>query len=482
MNIVFIAAESAPYAKVGGLADVVGSLPQALKKLGHEVIVIMPHHGLIDARKYDLTEIDSFDYSWSGSNARVQVSTHDQGRVPYYFVKGWPYFTGEEDSLYNYDTGIDLGRYLFFSAVSLGVLKRLAQDEGWRPDVIHVHDWHTSFVPYIHRVWYHDDPVIGGASTVLSIHNIKYQGWGAGWHLSQANFPAPEDHLLKASGLSDNALAIGVMYSTILSTVSPNYAQEITTYEGAHGLDGLIHARMAHLLGILNGIDVDRWNPATSKMLPSPYSIDTLNVKTENKLAIQNLLGLPLREDVPLVGAVTRLDDQKGPSIMFPALHHLLYHAEMQFVLLGTGDPHWEYEARLLAEKYPEKASCQVVFSEKLAEEIYAASDMFLMPSLFEPCGLGQMIAMRYGSLPVVRGVGGLADTVSPYEGFVFRDYDRDAVIYALSEALELYYNHPSYWRARQQAVMSRDFSWEASARKYSDLYRWSMELKRIYG
>lgn len=482
MNIVFIATESAPFAKVGGLADVIGSLPQALKRIGHDVIVVMPHHGLVDDQKYPLTEVDSFDYGWMGGSTDVTVSTHQWGGVQYCFVRGWPYFTGEENYVYNYDTGVDLGRYLFFSAAALGVIRRFSQEKGWRPDVIHVNDWHTSFVPYLLSTWYRNDPFIGGAATVLSIHNIKYQGWGAGWHLSQANIPAPDDHLLNAAGLTDNALAIGVMYSNILSTVSPNYAAEITTYEGAHGLDGLIHARMSHLMGILNGIDTERWNPAASKLIPASYTPQTPALKKQNKLALQDALGLPVSEEIPLVGAVTRLDDQKGPAIMFPALHHMLHHAEMQFVLLGTGDPHWEYEARVLAEKYPHKASCQITFSEKLAEQIYAASDMFLMPSLFEPCGLGQMIAMRYGSLPVVRSVGGLADTVSPAEGFVFRDYSREAVIYALSEALELYYNHPEYWLARQQAVMYRDFSWETSARKYSDLYRWSMELKRIYG
>jgi len=481
LNVVFIAAECAPFAKVGGLADVVGALPQALAALGHQVRVIIPCHGIINTDQHGLELSAGFWMDWSGSTTRVDVLTVERGGVTHDFIRGWPYFSAEDSFVYAGDDGLNAGRFLFFCAAALEWLRQCAEENGAAPDLIHVHDWHTAPIPYLLFHRYQDDPFLGGVATLFSIHNMQYQGWGIGWHLERAGLPAVDHPLLTASGKADNALAVGLLYATMLSTVSPTYAQEITTYEGGNGLDGLTHARQSRLVGILNGIDTARWNPGTSRTLTETYTPQTLDNKRHNKLALQNALGLPLRSDVPLAAAVTRLVDQKGISIMVPAVRHMLYHAEMQFVLLGTGDPHWEHESRGIGFDYPQKAAIQIGFNEQLSEQIYAGADLFLMPSLFEPCGIGQMLAMRYGSLPVVRAVGGLLDTVDPTVGFLFKGYNRQELVQAISEGLDVFYNNPQQWRARQAAAMSRDFSWGTSARQYAELYHTTVEMHNKY-
>ncbi len=481
MNVVFVAAECAPYAKVGGLADVAGSLPQALTRLGHRVVVIIPGHGVIRTDMHGIAPHSTFDMSWNGEVSRVEVLTAQSGGVPVYFLRSWPFFTGHEDFIYHQDEGVNVGRYLFFSAAALAFSRRLAQQESWRPDVFHLHDWHTGPVALLLARLYRGDSVLGEAASVLSIHNMRYQGWGIGWHIARAGLPMVDNQLLLATGLADNSLAIGLVYSTMLSTVSARYAQEITTYEGGFGLDGLVHARQMRLVGIVNGIDTVRWNPAASTAITAPYDAETLNRKVDNKLALQKKLGLPARPEVPLASAVTRLVDQKGPDIMAAGVRHMLHYADMQFVVLGTGDPHWEAEMRRLATDYPEKASAQIMFDENLSEEIYAGSDIFLMPSLFEPCGIGQMLAMRYGTLPVVRAVGGLVDTVDPAIGFLFTDYSANGVIAGLSAALDVFYRNPAGWLERQRRAMALDFSWDASARRYVQLYERAVAVHRSY-
>lgn len=481
MNILFMAAECSPYVKVGGLGDVVGTLPLVLAHMGHSVCVIVPHHGVIDDARFGLGKYTSFQMTWNGGIAQVRVSSVEREGVTIYFVRGWPFFSPHEDFVYSPDEGIDVGRFLFFSAAGLELVRRLAAREEWKPDVIHVHDWHTALVPYLINRVYASDRVLGRVTTLLSIHNMQYQGWGVSWHIAHAGLPPVNHPLLVAMGKTNSALAVGLAYSTMLSTVSPSYAQEITTPEGGYGLDGLLHARALHLVGILNGIDTGHWNPATSQHIAAPYDASTLPRRVENKLALQAEMGLPMRADVPLVGAVTRLVEQKGPGIMIPAMRWTLETAEIQFVLLGAGMPHYEQAAVQVGEDYPGQAAVRLTFDESLAEHIYAGADVFLMPSLFEPCGIGQMIAMTYGALPLVRAVGGLADTVDPETGFLFKDYHASALGFALDGVLGLYHGNQRDWRARQRRAMRHDFSWERSARRYLRLYRQAVTVRRTY-
>ncbi|HEC21771.1 MAG TPA: glycogen synthase [Chloroflexi bacterium] len=479
MNVTFIAVECAPFVKVGGLGDVVGTLPRVLARLGEHVSVVVPHHGVIDDARFGLRPLTSFDMVWNESTTRVDVAATEWEGVTVYFIRGWPFFDAGERFVYSHDEGIDVGRFLFFSAAALALVRRMAEAEAWQPDLFHIHDWHTSTVPYLLQCLYRGDPILGGAATLLSIHNIRYQGRGVGWHLARAGLPPVDHPLLRAMGQTDNTLAIGLAYSTMLSTVSPTYAREIADPEGGYGLDGLVHARLSRLVGVLNGIDVQRWNPATSPHLTARYDADSLERRAENKRALQREIGLPECPDVPLMGAVMRLVEQKGPGILFPAVRRVLSEREAQFVLLGTGMPHYEDQARQLGRDFPGRASVNLTFNELLAERIYAGIDLFLMPSLFEPCGLGQMIAMRYGALPVARAVGGLVDTVTPDTGFLFADYDAGALRGAIHQALDVYTGQPDRWRERQRRAMQRDFSWERSARRYVDLYRQAVRLHR---
>lgn len=481
MNIVFVAAECAPFIKVGGLADVVGTLPPELHRLGgHRLVTIVPHYGTVDDAKFGIKLVDTFDLAWNGAVTRVEVSHTQHDDVDTYFLRGWPYFSTAEDFVYHNDEGTNVGRYLFFNMAALEWTRRLGERDGFKPDLFHIHDWHTAFVAYLLEQVYMHDPILGGAATLFSIHNMMYQGWGVGWHIANAGLPPVDSGLLRAMGKLDNSLGIGIAFSNMLSTVSPTYAQEITTMEGGYALDGLLHARMSRMIGILNGIDVQRWNPATSTAIPHPFSQDTLDERVKNKKLLQKELGLPVLERIPLVGVVTRLVDQKGIDILINAVRHMLWHRQMQFVVLGSGMEHFEAGMRQIEADYRGKAKALITFNEPLSERIYAGSDLFLMPSLFEPCGIGQMLAMRYGSLPVVRKVGGLADTVDPNSGFLFGPYDTWSLIGAMDKALDVF-SQPEQWRRMQVNAMSKDFAWEQSARRYLDLYRVSVDVHRAY-
>ena len=481
MNILFIAAECAPFVKVGGLGDVVGALPEAIRKLGHNVRVFLPHYGAIDDEHFGVSPCLSFPMQWNDAEVTVEVACVEKDGVPHYLLRGWPIFAAEHPTIYHQDEGMDVGRFLFFSAASLEFVKVLAHDEGWRPDIYHVHDWHTGYIPYLLHAVYGEDEVLARSPSLLSIHNLRYQGWGVGWHFDRAGIPPVDNSLLLAMGREDNSLAIGLAYATMLNTVSPTYAEEITTDLGGFGLDGLLHARLARLVGILNGIDTDRWNPADSVDLIQPFDVRTLEKRVRNKTGLQAELGLPLHTDTPMIGAIMRLVEQKGTEILFPAMRQLLADTDAQFVLLGSGQYDYETMAWWLGHDFPDKVAIRLAFDETLAERIYAACDIFAMPSVFEPCGIGQMIAMRYGSLPVVRAVGGLIDTVRPDIGFLFSDLQAGALQYALKEALEVWRLRPKDWQNRQRQAMALDYSWRRSAQRYVELYEEAIALRRRY-
>ncbi|MBL8116144.1 MAG: glycogen synthase [Anaerolineae bacterium] len=485
INILFVSAEAAPFAKVGGMADVVGSLPAALRKLGVDARVIIPHYGFINDDKFQITPLFQFEFPRTTGTTDVTVYRAVQDGVPVYFVKGWPFFGGES-AVYS-DWNNDVPRFLFFNQVALAVAWELRQREGWFPDVFHVNDWHTGLIPFLLN-YNSPDPVWSQAASVLSIHNMAYQGEHVGGWLWQLGIPGRNHPELLWRGLSDNLLAIAIAYSDTVSTVSPRYATEIQYPYMGYGLDGLVRSRASDMIGILNGLDVDYWNPETDKLLVSNYNASNFTEKRlPNKRQLQQDAGLQVRDDIPVIGVVSRLVAQKGFDMALPALRQLLSDTEVQFILLGAGDPELDYHFWRLGKDFPTRSRIYQGYNAALAQRIYAGSDIFLMPSHFEPCGIGQMIAMRYGSLPLVRETGGLADTVENYDngpadrgtGFVFSWEQPEAVLNTIRWALDTYHHKPDAWRRMQSRAMSMELSWEKSARQYIDLYQNAISKRR---
>jgi starch synthase len=474
MRVLMIASEVAPFAKTGGLADVAGSLPKALAALGHDVRVVMPAYAAIEAAavsgRWGITaDPVQLRVPVAGGllSAGVFRATLPGADVPVYFIAERSLF--DRPNLYGY--GDDTYRFAFFSRAALDLLVAAL---GWRPDLVHAHDWHAA--PAI--VWlatagrgdlrYRDLP------TVLTIHNLMHQGRGPRQVLSYLGIDAWR--LLEEGADEVNFMARGIYHATMINTVSPTYAREILTPEYGERLDGLLRYRHFDVHGILNGLDYDTWNPATDQHLAAPYDSASSTRKAENKKALQQRLGLPV-DDVPLVSMVTRLDAQKGLDITGHVIHLLLngIAGEAQFVVLGSGAAEFESMFRQLAGYHTKKMVAILRYDAALAPLIYAASDLFLMPSRFEPCGLGQMIAMRYGTVPVVRATGGLADTVHEGDtGFTFGPYGVNAFWDALVRGVTACRAGGQAWRDIVRRDMAADFSWTTSARGYEQLFHWA--------
>ncbi len=481
LKILSLSSEVAPFAKTGGLADVCGSLPKALAALGHDVRIVMPAYGSIEqaARegKYNIRSHPTTLRVPMGPE-RIPAGvlhTHLPGsEVPAFFIADWHRF-GDRMGIYGYWD--DPFRFAFYSRAALDLMIAALD---WRPDVIHAHDWHAA--PAI--TWLDTagrcDERYSGIPTVFTIHNLMHQG-NAPWRVF--------DYLgLVTHGLFDecygevNFMARGIFHATMINTVSPTYSREIMTKEGGCGLDGLLRYRHFDVHGILNGLDYDVWDPNKDENLTQTYDRDSLDKRVINKRALQERVGLPQRDDVPLLAMITRLDFQKGLDIAGHVFHLLLNNeaGDVQIVVLGSGDPHYEGSLRHLAGYHNQKMAAILKYDPHLAPLIYGGSDLFLMPSLFEPCGLGQLIAMRYGSVPIVRATGGLADTVrDSVTGFTFTDYKWEDFWHKTREALHIYQVDPESWRAIQQNGMKNDYSWEVSARSYQQLYEWAIARVR---
>ena len=480
LKILCLSAEVAPFAKTGGLGDVAGSLPKALRALGHDVRVVMPAYQSLEA-KGRAGELDAMPWTLNvplGIGAlRVPAGVFQSqlpgSDVPVYFIAQRSLFDRPE--IYGYAD--DPYRFSFFSRAALDLT--LALD--WRPDIVHAHDWHTApAVTWLATAGQADDRY-RGLPSLFTIHNLAHQGrthWGLLDYLGVIT------HGLVEEGYGQvNFMARGIYHATLINTVSPTYAREIMTKEGGAGLDGLLRYRHYDVHGILNGLDDDAWNPAANKNLAQHFDADHLEDRLENKRALQARLGLPQKDEVPLVAMVSRLDWQKGLDIVGHVIHLLLngYAGDAQFVVLGTGAQHYEDMFAHLASYHHDKMSAVLTFAGELAPLIYGGSDLFLMPSRFEPCGLGQLIAMRMGSVPVVRATGGLADTVQDgVTGFTFDDYSADAFWNALQRALYIYNVDRASWRQIQRNGMTTDFSWGRSANGYQQLYEWAMA--RMHG
>jgi len=469
MRVLIVSAEVAPFAKVGGLADVAAALPRALAELGVKVAIVMPKYRGVEG-KAELEEVSRFSVPVRGEDKECVTF---RGRlpgceVPVYFLGHDPYFDREQ--IYGEGGGDypdSLERFTFLSRGTLA----LAEYLDLSPDVVHVNDWHTALVP----VYLAAGLGPRGAKTVLTIHNLAYQGVFP-WE-QKGVLGLREEHLclLEHEGKL-NLLKGGILSADLLTTVSPSYAQEIL--ERGEGLEEYLGARKKDLAGVLNGVDYSVWNPETDPHLWANYSAEDLSGKAENKQRLQEELGLEPDPRAPLVGMISRLAEQKGFDLVMEAFDRMMA-LGIQFVLLGTGDPRYEAFFREAAGRYRGRAAALITFSEEWAHRIEAASDIFLMPSRFEPCGLNQMYSLRYGTVPVARATGGLADTVREYDperdegnGFTFEEYTPEAVLSALRRAVDLYLRDPEAWRRLQVRGMREDHSWQASALKYLTLYR----------
>ena len=483
LRILILSAEVAPFAKTGGLGDVAGALPKALAHLGHDVRVVMPAYQAQE--RAARAEEGSFAAIPGGLMVPTGLGplpagileTHLPGSdVPLYLVAESSLF--DRPNIYGYDD--DPYRFAFFSRAALTLTAAL----GWRPDVVHAHDWHAApAVMWLATSGAGEDR-FREIATLLTIHNLAHQGRSSRRVLGYLGVAAPP--MLEETGWDEvNFMARGIYHATAINTVSPTYAREIMTPEGGNGLDGLLRARRDDVHGILNGLDTEVWDPATDGRLAQTFDVARPERRIANKLALQARLGLPEDPHVPVVAMVTRLDAQKGMEITGHVIHLLLsgLAGDAQFVLLGTGAKLYENAFSHLASYHRRKMAAVLTFASDLAPLIYGGSDLFLMPSLFEPCGLGQMIAMRYGSVPVVRATGGLADTVRDGgTGFTFDAFTAEAFWTALQRALLVYNTDADAWARLRRNGMASNFSWEESALGYESLYERAVRRVRSYG
>lgn len=469
LKILFLSAEVDPFAKMGGLGDVGGSLPKALRQLGHDVRVVMPAYRKIEQGYEGVTALPLQLNVPTGAGlipAGVFEGRLPDSDVPIYFIAQHHLF--DRPQVYGY--GDDPYRFAFYSRAALDLMVAAL---AWRPDVVHAHDWHTA--PAI--TWLATagqvDPRYANMPTLFTIHNLAHQG-RTGWQIF--DYLGLQTHGLREEGYGEvNFMARGIYHATLVNTVSPTYAQEITTPMGGAGLDGLLRYRGRDLSGILNGLDYGVWDPAGDPRLVARYDAERLQERKSNRHALQAYLGLPQKDYVPLVAMVSRLDYQKGLDITGHVLHLLMngFAGDAQFVVLGTGAPEYEQMLAQLAGYHRDKMTAVLAYNANLAPLIYAGSDIFIMPSLFEPCGLGQLIAMRYGSVPLVKATGGLADTVLEGEtGFTFRHHTAGDFWQAMQRATYVYNTDRAGWRQIQLNGMAADYSWAKSAEGYEALYR----------
>ena len=468
MKVCFIAAEAAPFVKVGGLGDVIGSLPKALRQLGVDARVVLPLYSSIDRERFGLKykAYQFVDLGWRHSYCGI-FETEVDG-VPCYFIDNEQYFN--RDSIYGQ---IDDGeRFAFFSKAALEILPAL----DFKPDVVNVNDWHTALsVIYLDVLKSREAEFYKDMKSVLSIHNIEFQGRFNPYEMG--NLFGLENKYFDALIYNGdvNLLKGAIQLADRVNTVSETYAREILDPYFSYGLDKILTVEQGKLRGILNGIDVDKFNPKTDPMIPVNYDLKTFEDKVQNKLAFQKEMDLEVNADIPLIGMVTRLTHQKGIDLILQASEEILK-TGAQLVILGTGDAHYESALRSLEHYRHDRVRSILLFSNEMSAKIYAASDLFLMPSKTEPCGLSQLISMRYGTVPVVHCVGGLRDTVIPFtgvegNGFTFESFQAGDMMDAIYRAVTCFYQSPDEWKQIIKNNLQKDVSWEQSAKKYLDLY-----------
>ena len=477
-NILFAASEGVPFIKSGGLADVVGSLPKELDHEYYDVRVLMPKYACMKQEVKDrMTYLTSFYMDFDWQSMYVGILTAQADGVTYYFIDNEDFFNTQK--IYTDDALFEIRRYAFFSKAALSALPVI----GFRPDIIHCHDWQTGLIPVYLQERFQDNEFYHGIKTIMTIHNLKFQGkWNvqdvenitglSGYYFTPDKLEAYKDA---------NLLKGGLVYANAITTVSPTYAEEIKTPFYGEGLDGLLNARSHDLRGILNGIDYDTFNPTTDTRIAKPYDAENFRKeKVKNKIALQKELGLKEDPTCFMIGIVSRLTDQKGFDLIAYVLEEMLNTDAIQIVVLGTGEERYENMFRYFDWKYHDKISANIYYSEDLSHKIYASSDAFLMPSLFEPCGLSQLMALRYGTIPIVRETGGLKDTVMPYNqyegtgtGFTFANYNAHEMMNTIRYAEQVYYDRKRDWNKIVDRAMAADFSWKVSAGQYQVMYDW---------
>ena len=471
MKVLFAASEAHPFIKTGGLGDVMGALPKSLAKLGVDVRVVIPKYKNIkDELKQKLQFVKWFTVSVGWRNQYCGIFQYQYKGVIYYFIDNEYYFN--RDGLYGYyDDG---ERFAFFNRAVLEFIKQI----DWQPDLINCNDWQTGMVPVLLNLEYKKDEFYSKIKTVFSIHNLLFKGSFSPKVLPEL-FGYDYMPLVNGSVELDGSVSFlkgGLNYCDQITTVSNTYAEEIKTPQYGEGLDGFLRSKSYYLMGIVNGIDYEEFNPQDDKLIFKNFNINSIDNKVQNKLSLQRELGLPQKKDTPMIGLISRLTHQKGCDLIVNMIDRLLQR-DIQLVILGTGDYWYEETFKNLQYRYPDKVSANIKFDNTLAHKIYAATDMFLMPSLFEPCGLGQLIALRYGSIPIVRETGGLKDTISPYNqyngvgnGFGFKNFNSNELMQIIEYALTIY-NDKNAWNNIIRQAMNSDNSWEKSAMQYKWLY-----------
>lgn len=474
MKILFVSSEIAPFAKTGGLGEISETLPVALKSQGQQICLFMPLYKKVK-EQFKLEQIDcSLDIPLGPLTKTAKLRKgYLREDIEIYFIENDEFF--DRDYLYNTPEGDypdNALRFLFFCRSVLEMLKVI----GYKPDIIHLNDWQTSFIAVYLKTIYKDDEFFQNIKVVLTIHNLAYQGVFNKENIIYTGLDSNSSVLKELEFWGKiNFLKGGIVYSDIITTVSPRYSKEIQTPEFGAGLENVICSKKDVVFGIINGIDYQQWNPETDKYIAKNYNLSTIENKGENKVALLKKMGLPVQKDFPLLGMVCRLTHQKGIDLIIESLDELMK-LPLQFVILGTGDAHYHRKLGEFIPKYPTQLKIDFAFDEALSHLIYAGSDFFLMPSKFEPCGLGQLIAITYGTAPIVSMVGGLADTIKHFtngegNGFVLKQYSKQGLIETVKEAISVYKNKELF-RKLQENMMRSNFGWESSARQYIQLYQ----------
>lgn len=478
-KILYVASECVPFVKTGGLADVVGTLPKTFSKEEADVRVVIPNYSCLKPEwKVKLEDLTFFSMDLSWRNQYVGIKTLELDGIIYYFIDNEFYFTGAAPYT---SMEADVEKFCYFSKAALAILQVI----DFKPDIIHCHDWQSGLVPVYLKTMFADNPFYQGIKTIFTIHNLQFQGMTGLERLKDLSglpsYVFTADKLECYGGA--NMLKGGLTYADEITTVSDSYAEEIQMPYYGEKLDGLLRARRNHLTGIVNGIDYDIYNPMTDTCLECNYSVENVAAcKAINKKALQRRVGLPEKEDIFTIGVISRLTDQKGFDLIDYVMDDICK-PDVQFIMLGSGEPKYEDMFRYYAHKYPDNVSAVIGYDDSLSKMIYGGCDAILMPSRFEPCGLCQLMALRYGTVPIVRETGGLKDTVVPYNeyensgtGFSFTNYNAHDMLHVIELAKEVYYKKKENWEAVVRRGMEEDFSWDRSAAVYMELYEKMIE------
>jgi starch synthase len=485
LRIVMISSECVPFAKTGGLADVLGALPKVLQAMGHKVLVVMPRYSSVNYLKFKLRPFLNPLGVWMG-NTQEWCGTHttEIAGFPVYFIESQKYF--DRSGLYH---DADFNDYQD-NPRRFGLLTRaalqLCQDMGFVPDIVHAHDWQSALAAAYLKIWHWNDAILGRAASVLTIHNVAYQGV---YNASHIDYLGLQRGNLVPDKFEDhgriNFLKGGIYYADMVNTVSPTYARETRTPELAYGLAPYLNNKGENYYGILNGVDYSQWNPETDQTLPARYSVKDLAGKVACKQALQERFDLEVDPAVPVIGVVSRLAQQKGLDLLAQSIENIIQNMRVQFVVLGSGDKSLEAFYGDLPRRYPGRVGSYIGYHDERAHWIEAGSDFFIMPSIYEPCGLNQIYSLKYGTLPIVRATGGLDDTVQQYDeatgsgtGFKFWEPSANAIYYVVGWAVSTYYDRPAHIQKMIQTAMKQDYSWERSAKAYVELYERAMANK----